>query len=263
MSEPSRKTRTVRTFATITSNEREGANATCIPSTVTPIFISNRREFRRVFFSSCIVGRRGERGANAAPSAAGEAPRRGTRQLIRWYAPACRQHPGGLSPGIGRAVVKGLSGRARLRPSGARSRLTHLSLAMCRCSRTPEFSRVSACSLAFPCFLALVSPDNTASALRCYLASVQQWSPRAANLGRTGAFHSKSLLASLAMMAYLDLTSGKRVLLCDEDGRPFVSGACQARYCSDRCRNRAPSVPFVSATAIAKSPPMSNAVRPE
>ena len=56
---------------------------------------------------------------------------------------------------------------------------------------------------------------------------------------RTRAFHSKSLLASLAMMAYLDLTSGKRVLLCDEDGRPFVSGAYQARYCSDRCRNRA------------------------
>ena len=41
------------------------------------------------------------------------------------------------------------------------------------------------------------------------------------------------------MMAYLDLTSGKRVLLCDEGGRPFVSGAYQARYCSDRCRNRA------------------------
>jgi hypothetical protein len=41
------------------------------------------------------------------------------------------------------------------------------------------------------------------------------------------------------MMAYLDLTSGKRVLLCDEDGRPFVSGAYQARSCSDRCRNRA------------------------
>ena len=36
------------------------------------------------------------------------------------------------------------------------------------------------------------------------------------------------------MTAYLDLTSGKRVLRCDEDGRPFVSGAYQARYCSDR-----------------------------
>jgi hypothetical protein len=56
---------------------------------------------------------------------------------------------------------------------------------------------------------------------------------------RTRAFHSKSLLATLAMMAYLDLTNGKRVLLCDEDGRPFVSGAYQARYCSERCRNRA------------------------
>jgi hypothetical protein len=53
------------------------------------------------------------------------------------------------------------------------------------------------------------------------------------------AFHAKSLLASLAMMAYLDLTSGKRVLRCDEDYRPFISGAYQARYCSDRCRNRA------------------------
>jgi hypothetical protein len=41
------------------------------------------------------------------------------------------------------------------------------------------------------------------------------------------------------MMAYLDLTSGKRVLFCDEDGRPFVSGSYQARYCSVRCRNRA------------------------
>lgn len=39
-------------------------------------------------------------------------------------------------------------------------------------------------------------------------------------------------------MAYLDLTSGKRLLRCDEDGRPFVSGAYQARYCSERCRNR-------------------------
>jgi hypothetical protein len=41
------------------------------------------------------------------------------------------------------------------------------------------------------------------------------------------------------MMAYLDLTGGKRVLVCDEDSRPFVSGAYQARSCSGRCRNRA------------------------
>ena len=31
----------------------------------------------------------------------------------------------------------------------------------------------------------------------------------------------------------------EQALLCDEDGRPFVSGAYRARYCSDRCRNRA------------------------
>jgi hypothetical protein len=54
-----------------------------------------------------------------------------------------------------------------------------------------------------------------------------------------------------------------RVLLCDENRRPFVGGAYQARYCSDRCRNRALKRPFVSATAIAKSPPTSNAARPE
>jgi hypothetical protein len=43
----------------------------------------------------------------------------------------------------------------------------------------------------------------------------------------------------LAMMAYLDLSSGRRVLQSAEDGPPFVSGAGQAWYCSDRCRNRA------------------------
>jgi hypothetical protein len=42
-------------------------------------------------------------------------------------------------------------------------------------------------------------------------------------------------LASLALMASLDPTGAKRVLLCDKDGRPFVSGADQARSCSDRC----------------------------
>ena len=36
-----------------------------------------------------------------------------------------------------------------------------------------------------------------------------------------------------------DEHTGKRILLCDEDLRPYVSGAYQARYCSDRCRNRA------------------------
>ena len=46
-------------------------------------------------------------------------------------------------------------------------------------------------------------------------------------------------MITITWMAYLDLTSGKRVLLCDEDRRPVVSGAYQARYCSDHCRNRA------------------------
>lgn len=53
------------------------------------------------------------------------------------------------------------------------------------------------------------------------------------------AWRTKSLLASFAMMAYLELTDDKRILACEEDGRPFVSGAYQARYCSERCRRRA------------------------
>lgn len=52
------------------------------------------------------------------------------------------------------------------------------------------------------------------------------------------AWRSKSLLATYALMAYLDLGDGKRVLRCDADGRPFVSGAYQARYCSERCSKR-------------------------
>ena len=53
------------------------------------------------------------------------------------------------------------------------------------------------------------------------------------------AWRAKSLLASFDMMAYLDITDDKRILVCDEDQRPFVSGAYQARYCSERCRRRA------------------------
>jgi len=41
------------------------------------------------------------------------------------------------------------------------------------------------------------------------------------------------------MMAYLDINDDKRILVCDEDLRPFVSGAYQARYCFERCRRRA------------------------
>jgi hypothetical protein len=44
-----------------------------------------------------------------------------------------------------------------------------------------------------------------------------------------------SLLASLATMMLEDLTYG-HALLCAACGRPFVSGAYQARFCSVRCR---------------------------
>ena len=54
-----------------------------------------------------------------------------------------------------------------------------------------------------------------------------------------GGWRAKSLLSSYAVMAYLDLIDGKRVLACDTCGKPYVSGAYQARYCSDRCRNTA------------------------
>jgi hypothetical protein len=60
-----------------------------------------------------------------------------------------------------------------------------------------------------------------------------------ADLRYRRAWRTKSLLASFAMMAYLDITDDKRILVCDEDQRPFVSGAYQARYCSERCRRRA------------------------
>lgn len=53
------------------------------------------------------------------------------------------------------------------------------------------------------------------------------------------AWRSKSLLASYAMMAYLDLTEGKQVRSCDVCGKPFVTRAYQARYCSARCRQTA------------------------
>jgi hypothetical protein len=46
---------------------------------------------------------------------------------------------------------------------------------------------------------------------------------------------TSSLLASLATMMVEDLTNG-RALLCGACGRPFVSGAYQARFCSVRCR---------------------------
>jgi hypothetical protein len=51
---------------------------------------------------------------------------------------------------------------------------------------------------------------------------------------------STSLLSSLAMMAFLDLSERKgRLLRCETCGTLFFSGAHQAKYCSERCRNRA------------------------
>jgi hypothetical protein len=54
-----------------------------------------------------------------------------------------------------------------------------------------------------------------------------------------GGWRTKSLLATYAMMAYLDILAGKRILACDTCGKPYVSGAYQSRYCSDRCRKTA------------------------
>jgi hypothetical protein len=53
------------------------------------------------------------------------------------------------------------------------------------------------------------------------------------------AWRPRSLLASFAVMASLDLSAGMKVLACDVCGKPFVSGAYQARYCSPRCRQTA------------------------
>lgn len=57
--------------------------------------------------------------------------------------------------------------------------------------------------------------------------------------GVARAWRAKSLLASFAMMAYLDLTSGMRILACQVCAKPFVTRAYQARYCSARCRHTA------------------------
>lgn len=73
----------------------------------------------------------------------------------------------------------------------------------------------------------------------CLTAGVHPSFEVAADGGYSRAWRAKSLLASFAMMAYLDLTSGKRILACDVCAKPFVSGAYQARYCSARCRNTA------------------------
>lgn len=53
------------------------------------------------------------------------------------------------------------------------------------------------------------------------------------------AWVATSLLGTLAAMAIFDLTGGKRVRRCETCGRPFVSGAPAARYCSPTCRHTA------------------------
>lgn len=49
---------------------------------------------------------------------------------------------------------------------------------------------------------------------------------------------STSLLASLAMMALLDLSKLRRILECRSCGRLYITAAYQAKYCSDTCRIR-------------------------
>lgn len=64
----------------------------------------------------------------------------------------------------------------------------------------------------------------------------------ALSFGRDGfrqAWVATSLLGTLAAMAIFDLSGGKRVLRCETCGRPFVSGAPAARYCSPTCRHTA------------------------
>ena len=48
-----------------------------------------------------------------------------------------------------------------------------------------------------------------------------------------------SLLASLALMVFQDITGRRRLLRCTICGRMFLSDAYQARYCSTKCRHTA------------------------
>jgi hypothetical protein len=78
--------------------------------------------------------------------------------------------------------------------------------------------------------------ESAMRALHILLAPVQP----SLTVGDAGEFRqtwrTRSLLSSFAMMALLDLTERRRVLTCRPCGRVFVSGAYQARYCSERCR---------------------------
>ena len=128
------------------SVRRESANARCISYTVTSILIANRPQFRRVFFSSCIVRRRGEREVNATVGR-WRAPRRGTRRArpVRCAQPV-RRHLRGFSSGTGvprsSASPDATCGSERGGDCGSHA-------GRCRCITAPEARGLSR----FNCFL--------------------------------------------------------------------------------------------------------------
>jgi hypothetical protein len=82
-------------------------------------------------------------------------------------------------------------------------------------------------------------PTRGQQVFHSLLQSVRPMLHRTSDGEWNGWWRTKSLLATYAMMAYLDILAGKRTLACDTCSKPYVSGAYQARYCSDRCRNTA------------------------
>jgi hypothetical protein len=83
------------------------------------------------------------------------------------------------------------------------------------------------------------APTRGQITLHSLLQSVRPMLYRSPDGDWTGRWRTKSLLSTYAMMVYLDVLAGKRILACDTCGKPYMSGAYQARYCSDRCRNTA------------------------
>jgi len=81
--------------------------------------------------------------------------------------------------------------------------------------------------------------DSAVRALHSLLAPVQPSLTVAPDGEYRQTWRTRSLLSSFALMALLDLTERRRVLTCTTCGRVFVSGAYQARYCSERCRGTA------------------------
>jgi hypothetical protein len=78
--------------------------------------------------------------------------------------------------------------------------------------------------------------DTAVRALHTLLAPVQPSLTVGSDAQYRQTWRTRSLLSSFALMALLDLTEQRRVLTCRTCGRVFVSGAYQARYCSERCR---------------------------